>query len=371
METYIKMLLLAIAAATAYSKGMLVEDLTPESLEYQYLDTSTFMVHFYTPSCGPECEELINIFLDAAAQIQQYPQLKGKIKFMKCDVTASSNSKLAKKLRVQDGNYPVIKVLDRRSKHSETYVGPRTAAAIVKRGIQVALKQENSGGDVLFVVGLIVGCVLIITCLPMKFHFLRSRYPSSISPTKSKLLMDIPFHSEIQGSSPFLCIVLIGLFLCTSISLQYNMATTTLTTDDACLGKVQTNFVPSISAVIGDHAPQRYIWKIMICLLMTNRFSDGWAQFYHVKYLLNNSPPSSSSAPSSSLSSSTKKSSNMWDMGIVMAHAKLLSFVSEQLSLILLSMVSSADNLVSASELERARTQSTHTNTQTQKHTPT
>jgi hypothetical protein len=67
--------------------------------------------------------------------------------------------------------------------------------------------------------------------------------------------------------------------------MHYNLAATTLTIDDACLGKPQTNFMPSISAAIGDHSPQCYIWRIVICLMMTTRFQDGWVQFYHMSHV--------------------------------------------------------------------------------------
>jgi hypothetical protein len=40
-------------------------------------------------------------------------------------------------------------------------------------------------------------------------------------------------------------------------------------------------FMPSISACIGDFAPQRYIWRLCVALFVPIRFIDGFVIYYH------------------------------------------------------------------------------------------
>jgi hypothetical protein len=213
----------------------------------------------------------------------------------------------------------------------EDYVGQYNARGIYKQCLQEALKQNDST-DAEFatvVAALAAGCILIMAALHVPHKYLCRCYPKQLP----AIVMDLPFHSKVHGSAGIIGAggPLVGLFLCLALSLRYNFATTTMTTDDACTGKIQENFMPSISAAIGDHVPQSYIWRICICFMMTHRFNDGWAQFEDMR--------ASVSGLNIAGDESSSRSATM-----VMVHAKFYLFMAEQLCLIFLSNVSSTEN---------------------------
>jgi len=59
---------------------------------------------------------------------------------------------------------------------------------------------------------------------------------------------------------------LMGMFLCCGWSWYFNFATTTET---HCTREGTVNVLPSISASIGQHQPQVFIWRIAISLMIT------------------------------------------------------------------------------------------------------
>ena len=77
------------------------------------------------------------------------------------------------------------------------------------------------------------------------------------------------------GSAP-----VIGLILCLLYTLRFNFHSTVRVEGPLCNPGDQPTpqFMPSISASIGDHAPQRYIWRIAICFMIVNRITDGAIQ---------------------------------------------------------------------------------------------
>lgn len=82
------------------------------------------------------------------------------------------------------------------------------------------------------------------------------------------MYVKFPWHSSVYypgGMMPFL-----GMTFCLLISIQYNFESVTRTHCSPI-----ANFMPSISACIGDFAPQKYIWRFFIAAMITQRVMDG------------------------------------------------------------------------------------------------
>ena len=70
-----------------------------------------------------------------------------------------------------------------------------------------------------------------------------------------------------------------GLTVCLLLTLRYNYAATIAVRGAPCpAGVAVPQFMPSISATIGDNAPQRYIWRAAVCAMLGARLHDGALQ---------------------------------------------------------------------------------------------
>jgi len=71
-----------------------------------------------------------------------------------------------------------------------------------------------------------------------------------------------------------------GLIVCLLLTLRYNYAATIAVHGAPCPPPpaVVPQLVPSISATIGDNAPQRYIWRAAVCAMLGARLHDGALQ---------------------------------------------------------------------------------------------
>jgi len=116
---------------------------------------------------------------------------------------------------------------------------------------------------------------------------------------------------------------LAGLCLCLLLSLQYHFDTVNYT---HC--KVP-NVIPSISACIGDHSPQQYVWRISVALMIGQRILDGFAYNGLFKHALSHRSGSSLPLPAGYH---------------LLRRAHLIIYTAEQGFLVLLSYISSKDN---------------------------
>ena len=111
-----------------------------------------------------------------------------------------------------------------------------------------------------------------------------------------------------------------GLLLCLLLSVMRNYRSVTHTSCGA------VNFMPSISATIGDFAPQRYVWRTAVAMYIWQRLLSG--PVMHRLFDLAVVCPSGRGS------------------GAVLNHARAAAHTAEQLFLVLLSYVSSSDDLV-------------------------
>ena len=140
--------------------------------------------------------------------------------------------------------------------------------------------QASESTEPAFLVTLLAGCIAIVWFMRQPHAQFRRKYPNDFRPQESALTVHFMETLGVVGAAA----PLIGLFLCLAISLRYNFKSVTDVHSASC--KIRStkpiNFLPSISASIGDHTPQRYIWRICITFMMQQRFLNGVADFNHL-----------------------------------------------------------------------------------------
>eukprot|EP00937_MAST-01D_sp_MAST-1D-sp2_P002384 g2384.t1 len=128
--------------------------------------------------------------------------------------------------------------------------------------------------------------VAVYAIIHMAFvRSLRRRFPAkermAQRPSPGSLL-DVAYTDGLLGNDVITGTVapVAGMVVCLLFTLRFNFYSTVRVEGRYCNpGGVQTpQFMPSISASIGDHAPQRYIWRICICFMIVNRLRDGRVQ---------------------------------------------------------------------------------------------
>jgi hypothetical protein len=112
------------------------------------------------------------------------------------------------------------------------------------------------------------------------------------------------------------------------------------------------HFIPSISACIGDRAPQRYIWRILITLMLAQRSCDGFIydslfpRWLRDRELRGQGPPlleQGAGRTNSAASSVDRRRPPAPDFSV---RACTILFEFEQFGLLLLTMVSSSEALI-------------------------
>jgi hypothetical protein len=142
------------------------------------------------------------------------------------------------------------------------------------------MRMDESYDEQAFI-AMVLGALVLLVWLARRVHpHFRRRFPKDARSHES-VAFSLPFGDTIAITA----IAAIGaMFLCLVLSLRYNFHSVTATAGGACtarnkMGSPAINFWPSISAAIGDHTPQVYIWRIGITFMMQHRFLAGYADF--------------------------------------------------------------------------------------------
>jgi hypothetical protein len=151
--------------------------------------------------------------------------------------------------------------------------------------------------------------------------------------------MRIPFRRWCHlGCSP-----LFATTACYLISFFKNFETTTRT---HCTPQGVPNVIMSISAAIGDHAPQYFIWRISIALMIMQRLTDGIAydMFFRLKANKQVLLHTKGARP---LHAVARKALDIApDRFQALLNVHWYAHMGEQVGLLLLSMVSSTEHKV-------------------------
>lgn len=149
---------------------------------------------------------------------------------------------------------------------------------------------------------------------------------------------------------------LTGLLATLTLSIYYNFESVTYTHCGVA------NVIPSISACIGDHTPQRYIWRLCIALMVAQRSSDGfiYRAYFRERFVIGRNSDRASDdeeKPAATSRLLERKDSTKGSRGSERRLPPCRSFErrnalcnwlfqAEQVGLLLLTCVSSSENVI-------------------------